>query len=180
MLRVLMATLHETPKHLEQFVRNGGTLILADQTLQHNRLGILVPQNSFPGIVPGKEIQVELSVLKYRNISVAAATSRSRKKVNGWNVTGTISGNPAVLEKYLGSGKIIYVNARMPQESLMTFLHEIVSADNIRPVAMLHDIKTGKTAENIEIHKAEKNGEVGYILINHSLVPSGYSFQPGS
>lgn len=168
------AVYDRTPKALEQFVRRGGTLILGQEPLQADEYG---NAESRFGIRIGRELSGEPGTLKLNGRSFQAALWKDATLDPDFRTLASLDGRPVISEKRIGKGKVIFVNARMPLESLAPLLTELAAPG--KPLAELTDHQRNVPAYRIEVNKAVRNGEVGYILINQSPGSRLIRFRPG-
>lgn len=168
-----------TCAELEHFVRNGGVLVLGQEALQNDEYGFPRSANTFPGITLGKELNLEPAKLNWNSSGVMATPYREIEFDHSqWNVESRLFGQPVILTRTLGTGKVIHINARMPLDSLCTLLRAIAAEKQIPPGCVLTDHQSGIPALRIEVHKALRDGMAGYILINNGFGAQLVHFRP--
>ncbi|OQA81382.1 MAG: hypothetical protein BWY31_03768 [Lentisphaerae bacterium ADurb.Bin242] len=172
------ATSNGTPEELERFVRKGGWLIVGQEAMQNDEYGFARTVNTFPGITLGKELELEPAKFAWADGEIMAAPYREVGFDSSWNVERSLAGHPVFLSKSIEKGKVIYINARMPLESLCALIHSIATEKQIVPACRLTDHQTGKPALRIEVNKAVRNDMTGYILINNGLGTQLVRFRP--
>ncbi len=145
----------ETPAYLEAFVKKGGTLILGLEALQNDEYAFARKNNKFPIIVPGKELAPEISTLKSSWTELKdlkAAPYKEFKADSSWTVLASINDSPVIYSKKLDKGQIIYINAKMPVDSLGRVLTSILTDSALLPFCRTIDAMKGVPASDIEIH----------------------------
>lgn len=168
-----------TLDELEKFVHNGGILILGQEALQNDEYGFPRENNRFPGILPGEEWNMEPGKLNWNHISVTATPYRAVKfDPSVWQVECLLAGQPVILSRSIGKGKVFHINAKMPLDSLSALLKTIAAAKEVQPLCTLTDSLTGTPAMRIEVHKAVRNGLTGYIFINQGFGTQLIRFRP--
>lgn len=157
----------ETPAAIEKFVKVGGTAVFYCDALEQDEYGNPT-KSPFPGIGPAgapvtsEEELVDLAEAKGLKMSAYTAGVTGGA---GWTPVAKVAGRDAVFTKRLGKGRMVYVNARMGNESLGAFLAGIAKADfGIGPVAEVKALEADKVLVGFEIKKAVREGREGYII----------------
>lgn len=170
----------KTPEYLRKFVRDGGTLLLGQEVLDRGELSHLRENNTFPGIRSGREIlNAEIASFRWNGNEYAASLYKTTVPGAGWNVLASIGKTPVLFERSEGKGRVLFLNASMPVESLSAFLSGLLAEKNIRPVCRITDHATGKAVSGIEVNKAVRDGMTGYLIANRGLGSQLVDFTPG-
>ncbi len=163
----------------EEYVKNGGILIFAQEAMQLNEYGFERENNQFPGINPGKDTRGESAVIKFNGGEFNAALAKEGAPDKSWKALASLGSKPVLFEKQLGKGKLIYLNAKMPGDSLAGMLTALLARENITPVCRTFDAAGNGELHDIEVVKAQRDGFTGYVLFNRSLAPKLVRFVPG-
>ncbi len=159
----------ETRKNIERYVRNGGTLLLIQDAMQCDEYGFDLPDNTFPGLKPGRELKQTPEPFTFGKRQVSATAAREIVPGSGWECIGRLNGAPAVFRRVFGKGEVLYFNLKMPGEAVSEILLELAGRKGIRPLCRLLEESTGKEAYDMEVQKAVLHGESGYVITNCAL-----------
>jgi hypothetical protein len=166
----------QTPDHLAEFVRNGGTLLLVHEAMQLDEYGFPRSGGVF-GITPDLELFGEPADLRIGKEKLVASPYTKLRYDASWRVVRQFdAGAPAVLEKKSGKGRVLFLNVKMPLEGISALLRELLSP--LAPLCRLTDHRTGAAASRIEVHKAMRGTTAGYALFNRGLTPRLVRFAP--
>lgn len=169
----------ESLKELEKFVRNGGTLVIGQEALQNDEYGFPRTANQFPGLRLGKELNMEPGKLHWNNTVLTATPYRTVSFDRSvWSVRNSLFGYPVILSRSIGKGTVLYINAKLPLDSLCALLRTAAAEREILPSCTLTEHVNGALALRIEVHKAVRNGLTGYIFINQGFGTQLFHFRP--
>ena len=172
-------------KHLIEYVRQGGHLVLGqrsamkddDNALQTDRqpgplaelLGGRVDQYyALEGPIPleGKfgptqgSLWAELLTAKDSDTEVLERYGKS----NGW-----LDGKPAAITRKVGKGRITYVGAWMDEKGIASAAKWMTDTSDVKPAL-------GAVPEGVEVSARSREGETVYIIINFSKKEQAIEF----
>lgn len=169
----------ETPEYLRKFAHDGGTLLLAQEVLDRDELSHIRGNNVFPAIRCGREIlNAEAASFRWNGKEYTASLYKTTAPGAGWIPLASIGGTPVLFERKEGKGRVLFLNASMPMETLSAFLTDLLADRNIRPVCRITDLATGNPAPDIEVNKAVREGMTGYLIVNRGLGSRLVGFSP--
>ena len=181
------ATYPATLPALRRWVESGGTLVLAQEALQHDEIDRHAPtaETDFPGIALGALRQAEAQRIDLRGSSCETVPYRevSFGDGAGWRTLASLpDGSPALAERRLGKGRVYYLGVRFPNAGDEARLIASLAADGgIRPVCTTLDPDTHTPVDGIEVQTARgADGAVGFVVANRTLSPRAVRFRPGS
>lgn len=170
-----------TAKRLVEFVNNGGHLVLAARTGMKDVFNALL-QSRQPGTALGELLGgnvAEYFALE-KNVSVSGtlgsgeasrwaemleASDASTEvllrygKSNGW-----LDGQPAVISRRVGPGRITYVGAQLDENVTSALVRWMVQTSGVGPVL-------GPVPSGLEVSRRVGQGKEVFVLINHSSQP---------
>ena len=164
----LFASYPETANRLEQFVRNGGTLVLYRDHLQQNEYGFPVDPGRFPWIVTEGETGQQAEPARWNSVNFEAAPLYRIRSAADYQTELTIRGIPAILTRKSGKGTIVFLNLKMSPDNTATVLNALLRRMEILPYCKVTDLDSGAVADRIEVVRALRGKTVAYALINHN------------
>lgn len=180
------AVYEDTPARLAQWVRHGGTLILAHEALGLDEWGNArdASGEDFPGITLGARIEGGMKRFSFAGAEYEAVAYRqcSFARDAGWETLSAFpDGHAAVARRRFGKGEIYYVGPRFPKRGDEGRLIASISAKlGVAPTCSTLDWATGEPVDGIEAHAARlPNGETGFFAMNTTLAPIALRFIPG-
>ena len=169
----------EARNELETYVRKGGTVVFVEEALQFDEYGFLNPGSTFPWIVPGKKLVSEAESFALGEYSLTGAIVRCPEfyEAEKWKVV--CKGRfPAIWQRSLGAGRMLYLGLQMPDTSIADFLLWCIEGKTAHPTCWLTNEETGARSLDIEPHAASCGEEQGVILLNQSLSSKCIRFKP--
>ena len=159
---------------LKRFADAGGVVVFAGGAPMLDEHGFARPGGDvFHGLSFGDELPLsESGTLSYAGESYRAVPMREVAVGGaGWKTVGRLGEAAVVQERAQGRGKLVLLNASMPEDDLGRLLAALTEREaGIRPVCSAVDLKTGDEAGRLEVVKAvQKQGEdaiVGYLIGN--------------
>ena len=180
------AVYEDTPAKLAQWVRHGGTLILAHEALGHDEWGNVrgVSSENFPGITLGERIEGGAKRFSFSGAEYEAVAYRQCNFARGagWETLCAFpDGHAAVARRKFGKGEIYYIGARFPKRGDEGRLIASISSKlGVVPTCSTLDWATGAPVDGIEVHAARlPNGDTGFFAMNTTLAPIALRFIPG-
>lgn len=181
-------TYPETLPALEEFVRGGGILIAARDTMPLDEYGNPVPglfdgltlkrrkQSEPVVIVPGAELPVPDSL-------PGGITGRNDADLThsaDWRVIASMKDAPAVLMKKIGRGTVYFIVPQMQDYPVAAVAGGLLRKHGIEPELDLRRIPQNDLALNLEAHVARRKGNVLVSLMNADRYPKMISVKlPG-
>ncbi|MGN0827703.1 MAG: hypothetical protein ACI4QD_07220 [Kiritimatiellia bacterium] len=160
----------KTPALLERFVRNGGSLVMYGHAMEHDEYG-RKPPRQFPGIAPSdKKVTSESEKFAFGGWQMmASAYCESVSASPGWVPVVQIAGKDAIFAASLGKGRMYFIGAKMPGESIGAFVAAVAGNDHgEKPFCSVKPIDGDEELANVEVYSAKRNGMDAYILLSHS------------
>lgn len=168
-----------TPEALRQYVAAGGTLLLAQETLERTDMSTMRSNNTFPGLRTGKLLlDAGTASFSWKGRNYAAALYKDTPVSPEWTTLARIGERPVLSHQRIGKGHVYFLNATMSAETLSQFLTDFLDTLEIRPVCDLVDLEHGRAAPTIEVNKAVRDGFTGYLLMNCGLGSQLVRFRP--
>ena len=170
---------------LEQFVRQGGHLVLTIRTGMKDRHNALLPSRQPGPLRAGAGVEVEdyYALLEPISIEGDDRVGQSRqwaerlrildeKSVQVWARYGRANGwldhHPAVTAHPFGKGIVYYVGAYLDDESQQALLDRIMKAAGVEPILF--------TPPGVEACLRQRpDGVALYFLVNHAAAPATVS-----
>lgn len=174
-----------TATAVHQWVKAGGTLILALETMQDGELGRPTGENGWLGLdLEGPADRGESAVLAGnfpRDPAVPGEITgrlhRPVREANGWSTLGTLEGKPALLARKIGKGQVYFINAKVGDYALTGLLGGLLRENRLKPEAELIRTDNGELEVNVEIHRFSAGKLTGYFLYNWDNYPKTFVFK---
>ena len=183
------ATYPATRGILRDWVERGGTLILVGEAMEFDEYARPSPSD-FPGIALGEELGGEPRTFRFAPVrptprpmrTYEAAPYREISFGGGWRTLADFSDNhPAIAERRVGHGAVIYVGARFADAVGEGLLLSALVDNSIFPTCGTVNPATGEPVPDIEVHAARgAGGAVGFVVENRGLAPRAVRFFPHS
>jgi len=171
--------LPETAKHVGDFVRKGGVLVLGSATMSCDEHGN--PLESWEkelDLSIGKAISAEVSTLSLDFPQPPELPGQLKCKLESeinaggaWQKIGSVGQTPAILKRDFGKGRIYFVGAKMPDYSLAGALGGILLKEGVSKPCILTDSNNGELEPNVEMHVAQSGTRTGVFLYNWDSYP---------
>jgi beta-galactosidase len=163
--------------HLLDYVRNGGHLVLGTRSGMKDEFNALLPQRQPGFLVDALGARVEQYYALEKNVPVSGAWGSGEASVwaeqlksqapadevllqygksNGW-----LDGQPAVITRAYGKGRITYVGALLDDKLMSAAAAWMTEKSGVTPVF-------GPVPEGVEVSRRLGEGKQVYILINYS------------
>jgi hypothetical protein len=158
---------------LEEYVKNGGILICARESMPFDEYGNPVSSELFSGIRwedANQPVFKEITMkgLKRPESLPGRIMGRNDREVSGdssWDVLGALGERPAILRRRLGKGYVYLIAPMMQDYCIAAVLGAILEEHSIRPALDLRLVPQGDLAPNIEVHLSRKNDlELAFLL----------------
>ena len=176
------ATYDATPGHLENWVRDGGTLVLAQEAMGLDEWGGERAKAPFPGITLGENAQGDTSRFAFLGSEYEAVAYRKASFGPEWETLASLpGGHPAVARRRSGRGAVYYIGVRFPRRGDEGRLIASIAAPlGILPTCRTLDYATGEPVDGIEVHAARlPSGDTGFVAMNTGLATKAVRFVPG-
>lgn len=172
-------TYPDTLPELDNFVRDGGILIAARETMPLDEYG-----NPVGGLFDGlklerKDARVQGTVIPGPELPVPASlpgkiSGRSDAELShsaDWQVIATQDGAPTVLRRQLGKGMIYLIAPQLQDYAIAAVAGGILRKHGILPAVGIFRIPQNDLALNLEAHVAGRNGNTQVFLLNYDQYP---------
>lgn len=163
-----------------EWVSAGGTLILEQEAFSFNEWA--QPRSSAPfGLSLGDLVSADTSTFTFDNAEFTASPYRKLLSSEAWTLRASLpDGTPAILERRIGKGRIVFIAVRLPSNDETRLLAQLARDSGISPVCQAFDFEAGDPVADLEVHAARNDkGECAFILILHGLTPRAVRFFPG-
>lgn len=171
--------------HLREFVQGGGHLVLGPRSGMKDASNALLPSRQ-PGIILssllGGDVRQFYALEKPAPVSGQSGEGEAKiwaemleatapdaevlvryGKSNGW-----LDGQPAVITRRVGDGRITYVGAWLDDKTMHSLAAWMVQVSQVRPAL-------GAAPEGVEVCRRTGPGKEVFIVINHTTAPQTIS-----
>lgn len=166
-----------TPRKLLDYAERGGTLILLYDALTLDEYGHPL-KNNITGIEFGEDKSAVSGELKVGGAAMKAFHFKSVKMPDDWKAIGFIDSEPAIWEKTVGKGKMIFINAKVSGTDMRRLAVELLKGAGVEKLCEIENAITGASCAAVEIAKASAEGKVGYMLFNRSMDAEPIAIKP--
>ncbi len=181
------ATYEGTAACLEEWVKAGGTLVLAQEALGLDEWGNARKSSadSFPGVSLADHAKGDASAFQFLGATYDAVAYRRAEFAAGanWQVLAALPcGHAAVARRALGKGCVYYIGVRFPRRGDEgRLIASIARPLGILPTCRTLDLLSGEAVDGVEVHAARlPGGDTGFVVVNTTLASKAMRFIPGA
>lgn len=158
----------DTHRILKQYLENGGIVIASGATFRRDEYD----QPIVDALIDFETKPVRKVIGRIPEYDIRAVLAQRIRGESGWQVAGTLSGEPAVIRKKLGKGELWYIAAELRDYALAEFLKPILARKRVTPYARVFKTDRDDTMPNIEVFPFRKRTEhgtlYGYLVFNQN------------
>ncbi len=174
-----------TAKYLLDYVKAGGTLILAREFMSEDEYGHPVDWQGALDFTFERDEKAPTAGIKMKlpnpELLPGALQGRNTRRItrnSGWEILAETGGAPTLLTRKIGKGSISLVTPEMQDYQIAAQLQAVLGRAGIRPRATLRRAAERDLAVNIELHPARRGSRTAWFLFNHDNYPKLVDFKP--
>lgn len=173
------ATYDDTWPAIDSWVRSGGTLVMTLEAMQSDEYGRARENQGAAalGIKLGKPVSSSVEPVVAQDPSVGSLDGvevkhwRAVEADETWETLATAGPQPVLLQRPWDQGRVVLLNATAPAGHNRKIMDALLSRESLIKECVLTDAQTGEPLGGIEIHRAERDGQVGLVIFNQGRTP---------
>jgi glycosyl hydrolase family 42 (putative beta-galactosidase) len=162
--------LPDTSKQLQEYVKNGGTLILQGMDLSFDEYGKPAANNSFIGLKTRVALDMPLPFSeKLDGISIKGSIGVKTTCSDAVILLESNRKLPLITCRKYGSGQICYISFKADKSSLTAVLEYLLKENGIEKQFSLKD-KTSQRLSGVEVQEIDRGKSKLYYLVNWTRI----------
>jgi hypothetical protein len=175
--------LASTPEQLRTFVAHGGLLIAGGDALGQDEYGQPISRDGLFSLTPasgaGRELALECALPRPTGLPgpLTAVVAGPLGDAAEWQPVAQAEGQAAVVERTIGTGRLVFVGAKLGTYPLAALLGCVLQSRDLVPaVTVLRE--DGQLAGDIEAHGSRMGSGETWLLVNSNQVPLLVALRP--